>query len=151
RSGNGFTAPTDLAGAPGFDDTTTTVAAIDLLGTGTTCLVWSSPQPAAAGRHLRYIDVLGGVKPHLLTTIRNNLGAETRLDYAPSTRFYLRDRLSGRPWATRLAFPVQVVARMQTYDLVSGGRLVRGYSYHHGYFDGVEREFRGFAMVEESD
>src|SRR5262249_42907450 len=25
------------------------------------------------------------------------------------------------------------------------------YSYHHGYFDGIEREFRGFARVEQTD
>src|SRR5206468_1387701 len=25
------------------------------------------------------------------------------------------------------------------------------YSYHHGYFDGVEREFRGFGRVEQVD
>ena len=35
--------------------------------------------------------------------------------------------------------------------MISGGRFVSAYTYHHGYFDGVEREFRGFAMVEQSD
>ncbi|MFO0761897.1 MAG: toxin TcdB middle/N-terminal domain-containing protein [Byssovorax sp.] len=25
------------------------------------------------------------------------------------------------------------------------------YSYHHGYFDGVEQEFRGFGRVEQRD
>ena len=25
------------------------------------------------------------------------------------------------------------------------------YKYHHGYWDGAEREFRGFGMVEQSD
>ena len=28
---------------------------------------------------------------------------------------------------------------------ISGGRLITEYRYHHGYWDGVEREFRGFA------
>ena len=27
----------------------------------------------------------------------------------------------------------------------------RRFAYHHGYFDGVEREFRGFGMVEQWD
>ena len=34
---------------------------------------------------------------------------------------------------------------------ISGGRLTTEYRYHHGYWDGVEREFRGFAMVEHLD
>ena len=32
-----------------------------------------------------------------------------------------------------------------------GGTLTTEYRYHHGYWDGVEREFRGFAMVEQLD
>ena len=34
---------------------------------------------------------------------------------------------------------------------ISGGRLTTEYRYHHGYWDGVEREFRGFGMVEQLD
>ena len=30
-------------------------------------------------------------------------------------------------------------------------RLITRYAYHHGYFDGYEREFRGFGMVEQWD
>ena len=30
-------------------------------------------------------------------------------------------------------------------------RFVSEYRYHHGYFDGAEREFRGFGMVEQTD
>ena len=62
---------------------------VDLLGNGTACLVWSSPLPGDARRPMRYVDLMGGQKPHLLVAARNNLGAETRVRYAPSTRFYL--------------------------------------------------------------
>jgi hypothetical protein len=30
-------------------------------------------------------------------------------------------------------------------------KLVSIYSYHHGFYDGIEREFRGFGMVERQD
>lgn len=150
QSGNGFADPVELPTLDGFDDTST-VSTVDLLGSGTTCLVWSSPLPGSATPPLRYVDLLGGSKPHLLTSVVNNLGAETLLEYASSTRFSLQDRLAGHPWATRLAFPVQVVTRKETNDVVSGARFVATYAYHHGFFDGVEREFRGFAMVEQSD
>ena len=100
---------------------------------------------------MRYINLMGGEKPYLLVRSRNNLGAETRVSYAPSTAFYLADRAAGTPWATRLPFPVQVVERIETYDWISRNRFVTRYAYHHGYFDGLEREFRGFGMVEKRD
>src|SRR6202041_604282 len=77
--------------------------------------------------------------------------AEMRVTYAPSTRFYLADEAAGSPWVTRLPFPVQVVERMETIDWIGRNRLVTRYAYHHGYFDGYEREFRGFGMVEQWD
>ena len=123
----------------------------DLLGNGTACLVWSSPLPGDARRPMRYIDLMGGQKPHLLVKTVNNLGAETRVQYAPSTKFYLQDKHDGKPWITRLPFPVHVVERVETYDRISRNRFVTRYAYHHGYFDGEEREFRGFGMVEQWD
>src|SRR4030095_9354312 len=107
--------------------------------------------PADRPRSLRYIDLMGGNKPHLLVGVVNNLGAESRVQYAPSTRFFLADKRDGRPWITRLPFPVNVVERVETYDHVSGNRFVSRHAYHHGYFDGIEREFRGFGLVEQWD
>ena len=46
---------------------------------------------------------------------------------------------------------MHVVERVETYDWVSRNRFVSCYTYHHGYFDTVEREFRGFGMVEQLD
>ncbi|UVO28155.1 SpvB/TcaC N-terminal domain-containing protein [Bradyrhizobium arachidis] len=132
-------------------DNLSSISTADLLGNGTACLVWSSPLPADSRRPIRYIDLMGGQKPHLLVRSRNNLGAETQVEYASSTKFYLEDRLAGKPWITRLPFPVHVVERMTTFDRISGNRFVASYKYHHGCFDGVEREFRGFGMVEQKD
>lgn len=150
RSGNGWSDSHLLATAP-RTQRRAEVATVDLFGTGTTCLVWSSGRTEDVGRSLRYIDLLGSVHPHLLVSVANNLGAETRVDYAPSTRFSLGDRAAGRPWLTRLPFPVQVVERVTTLDRVSRNRFVTRYAYHHGYFDGEDREFRGFGMVEQWD
>jgi hypothetical protein len=44
-----------------------------------------------------------------------------------------------------------VVERVETLDRISRNRFVTRYAYHHGYFDGIEREFRGFGMVEQWD
>ena len=59
--------------------------------------------------------------------------------------------MAGTPWVTRLPFPVHVVERVETYDRISRNRFVTRYSYHHGYYDGVEREFRGFGRVDQLD
>ena len=78
QSGNSWSEETTLANFPALGNTGL-VSAVDLLGNGTACLVWSSPLPADAGRQMRYIDLMGGQKPHLLIAIKNNLGAETRI------------------------------------------------------------------------
>jgi RHS repeat-associated protein len=150
QAGNTLAPPIQL---PGFPDVShlSSIAVIDLLGTGTACLVWSSPLPGQASQPIRYIDLLGSKKPYLLTSYKNNLGLEARLEYTPSTKLYLADALVGQPWVTRLPFPVHALTRVETYDAISRHRFVTTHAYHHGYYDGVEREFRGFGMVERRD
>ncbi len=150
QAGNAWSQPQLLPAFPPVDDLAA-VQAMDLLGNGTACLVWMSSLPNDTRRTMRYVDLMGGQKPHLLVCSKNNLGAETHVRYAPSTMFYLTDRQAGQPWATRLPFPVQVVERVETYDWISRNRFVTRYAYHHGYYDGTEREFRGFGMVEQRD
>jgi len=150
QAGNGWSDSLELESFPPINDVIS-ISVFDLLGTGTACLVWSSSLPADDRTQVRYVDMMGGSKPHLLVSAANNLGAETRLEYAPSTRFYLEDERARRPWRTRLPFPVHVVKRVETFDAVSRSRFVTRSAYHHGYFDHVEREFRGFGMVERWD
>ena len=83
--------------------------------------------------------------------MRIRANTRTRVSYAPSTRFYVKDADAGRPWVTRLPFPVQVVERTEVIDWIGRGRLVTRYAYHHGYYDSYEREFRGFGMTERWD
>jgi RHS repeat-associated protein len=150
QSGNGWSDPQVLSSLPRLDDVGTVMTA-DLLGNGTASLVWSSPLPGDASRPMRYVSLMGLQKPHLLIRAANNLGAETRIRYSTSTKFYLQDRLDGRPWLTRLPFPVHVVERVETHDHISRNRFVTRLAYHHGYFDRAEREFRGFARVDRWD
>src|SRR5829696_48531 len=153
HSGNSWSKAQTLSQFPAVDNLSN-VMVVDLLGNGTACLVWSSPLPSNEfnnSNSMRYISLMGEQKPYLLVSIKNNLGAETKLQYAPSTKFYLADKYAGKPWITRLPFPVHVVERVETYDWISRNRLVSLYAYHHGYFDGTEREFRGFGMVEQWD
>lgn len=150
QSGNSWSASQPLRVFPSVDDLVSIVPT-ELFGNGTACLVWSSPLPGDMRRPMRYVNLMGGRKPHLLVRTINNLGAETRVDYAPSTKFYLQDKRDGNPWITRLPFPVHVVERVSITDKWRGTTFTTTYSYHHGYFDGIEREFRGFGRVEQVD
>ena len=150
RSGNSWSAAREVPGFPRID-TSSSVTVLDFLGNGTACLVWTSTLPGNVRRPMKYVDLMGGQKPHLLVRVQNNLGATTTIEYTPSTRFYLQDKLAGQPWITRLPFPVHCVSTVTLFDKWRNATFSSTYSYHHGYFDGVEREFRGFGRVEQVD
>jgi len=150
QSGNRLSDARKLSSFPHVDNLSS-IQIADLFGNGTACLVWSSPLVCDSRRPMMYIDLMGGNKPHMLISSKNNLGAETRVHYVASTKFYLEDKAEGKPWITRLPFPVHVVEKIETYDHISRNLFVTRYAYHHGYFDGEEREFRGFGMVEQWD
>jgi len=148
--GNAWSDPHDIAPFLPIN-ARTQVAVIDLLGTGTSGIVWSSPLPADSRMPMRFIDLMDSKKPHLLTSYANNLGKVVRFEYRSSTLDYLRDKRAGQPWATKLPFPVQVLSRIATEDRIAQTRFAAEYRYHHGYYDYAEREFRGFGMVEQQD
>lgn len=91
QSGNSWSKCHQLKKFKRVDDVVSIVP-IDLLGNGTACLVWSSPLQSDADRPMHYVKLMGDQKPHLLIKTVNNLGAETVVDYAPSTKFYLKDK-----------------------------------------------------------
>ncbi|MEY4905631.1 MAG: mono(ADP-ribosyl)transferase SpvB, partial [Bacteroidota bacterium] len=123
----------------------------DLLGNGTACIVWSSEMPAYSAAPMRYIDLMGGKKPHIMVSHENGMGKKTEVEYLSSTHFYLEDKKKGNVWITKLGFPVQVVAKTIVTESVTNVRFTAQYSYHHGYYDHSEREFRGFGRVEQTD
>lgn len=127
------------------------ITVTDLLGNGVACIVWSSALSKDAAIPLKYIDLMNSKKPHIMVSYKNNLGKEVSLEYTPSTKFYTEDKLTGKPWVTKLHFPAHCVSKTITEDKISGYRFVSEYKYHHGYYDHPEREFRGFGMVEKTD
>ncbi|MEL7161283.1 MAG: toxin TcdB middle/C-terminal domain-containing protein, partial [Bacteroidota bacterium] len=81
----------------------------------------------------------------------NNSGKEVSFSYRPSTHFFLEDARNGRPWKTKLPFPVHCLTSTVSRDLIRGTVFVSAYSYHHGCYDFDDREFRGFGCVEKHD
>jgi RHS repeat-associated protein len=151
QSGNAWSEPIEIHGTPPVSDVDA-LRLVDLLGSGVAGILWTKDARTPTEDHFFFLDLTGGTKPYLLDEMDNNLGAVTKVGYAPSTRFYLDDEQHpARRWRTPLPFPVQVVARVEVIDEVSQGKLTSEYRYHGGYWDGVDREFRGFACVEQLD
>jgi RHS repeat-associated protein len=151
QSGNGWSEPITIQGTPPVSDMDG-VRLVDLLGSGISGVLWSRDANGLSRHHLFFHDFTGGLKPYLLDEMDNHIGAVTKVEYAPSTHFYLADQK--RPetrWKTTLPFPVHVVSRVEVIDHFSEGKLTTEYRYHHGHWDGAEREFRGFGMVEQLD
>jgi RHS repeat-associated protein len=151
QSGNRWSEPIMIQGTPPVSDTDS-IRLADLLGSGTVGVLWTSNLTEVGRPHMFFLDLTGGTKPYLLRAMNNHLGSVTKVTYRPSTYFYLRDEQTfAARWITPLPFPVQVVACVETSDAFSGGRLTTEYNYHHGYWDGYEREFRGFGRVDQRD
>ncbi|WSG73676.1 toxin TcdB middle/N-terminal domain-containing protein [Rhizobium beringeri] len=162
QSGNGFSRPVTIPFPP-VDDPSA-VSVVDLLANGTSCLVFApaTPDPSVSVQYLHIVgaqspnpiaptETSGSQKPHMLVRYNNNLGGETLCRYTTSAQFCVQDRDNGHPWVTKLGFPVQVIESVERRDLVTGKILINTYRYRHGHFDGKEREFCGFASVEQRD
>ncbi len=150
QSGNRWSDQQTIDGTPITVDSAS-LAFTDFFGTGTTSLLWSYNFGTFADGNYKVLDFCGGNKPYLLSEMSNNLGATTRVRYASSTKFYLEDVARGDYWATPLPFPVHVLEKSESIDHISKTKLVTCYKYHHGFYDGREREFRGFGRVDQID
>ncbi|HYJ37483.1 MAG TPA: SpvB/TcaC N-terminal domain-containing protein, partial [Chitinophagaceae bacterium] len=151
QNGNGFLPePQNITPFPGANKKSK-ISILDFLGTGTACIVYSSGLPAQREQPLRYIDIMGGKKPHLMVAYKNNMGLEVEWEFKPSTFYYIKDRNEGSPWVTKLPFPIHCLSKQTSYDRIMKTRFSCEYFYHHGYYDHAEREFRGFGRVDQKD
>ncbi len=142
--------PQTIPAFPAIDNLSD-VSVLDFLGSGTACIVYSSPLPQHARQPLQYIDLMGSKKPNLLMSYQNNCGNEVSIEYKSSTHFYLEDKKEDRKWITKLPFPVHCISKTKVEDKIRETVFTSSYRYSHGYFDHQEREFRGFARVEQLD
>ncbi|KAF3930152.1 hypothetical protein ABW19_dt0208899 [Dactylella cylindrospora] len=151
QAGNSLGPQVEVTCFPPFESPSS-VFTMDLLGSGTSCLCWVGPEPSRDQQNtLYYIDLTGGQKPFLLREYSTGLGSTTSVSYKPSTSFSLADELAGKPWTTKLPFPVQCVSEVVVRDDVARSSKTTRYAYRDGFYDGFEREFRGFGSVETWD
>lgn len=131
----------------------------DILGNGTSSIIFTkiSPTPVqywynfageTAAENGKWV---ASIKPYLLSEIDNHSGSTTTIKYGTSSHYALEDKLKGRPWPTTVPFPVQVVNEVNTYDHISEISSVTRYAWHDGYYDPINKAFRGFGYVESWD
>ncbi|WP_240674663.1 SpvB/TcaC N-terminal domain-containing protein [Burkholderia stabilis] len=149
RSGNRFTLAQKLTLPDELQYTDLhQVSLVDLYGNGTSVLIISRlhPQPA----HW-VCDFSRGLKPHLLAGLNDNTGAQTRLAYTSSAHEWLDERQADPQARCRLPFPVSVLQRLEQVDEITLNALAQSFQYRRGYYDGEERQFRGFGLILHTD
>ncbi|WP_145931778.1 SpvB/TcaC N-terminal domain-containing protein [Yersinia bercovieri] len=152
QSGNSFAPPLKLPLPHGVRyDNTCQLTLADVQGLGVTSLLLSVPHMSS--RHWRYD--LTTTKPYLLCTVNNNMGAENHLFYRSSAQLWLDEKAAaaaeGRTIACRLPFPLHLLVQTEQLDEITGNTLKQEARYYHGFYDGIEREFRGFGRVDVID
>jgi len=121
---------------------TTSVLFADMNGNGSSDVVWVTQTGAVT------VLELFPTRPNLLSRVENGLGLVIDVDYGTSVEHMARDGGPGA-WDFRVPFPTLVVDRLDEWDTLTNVHQTVEYSYHNGYYDGVEKTFRGFRDVEE--
>lgn len=115
--GVGWTERYTIRNTPASPSYADRVRLVDINGSGTRDILWGH------GGNYRYIDLLGGKRPWVLTSIANGLGKTTEIEYRSSTELMLEDEAAGRPWTSKVPMPLHVVSRVTESDnLVIVGR-----------------------------
>ncbi|MCB0187441.1 MAG: VCBS repeat-containing protein, partial [Caldilineaceae bacterium] len=136
--------PITIPDTPTFDAQNTAVRLADIDGDGATELLFSSNQGMA------YVDFSTQEQPFLLRSVDNGLGRTILITYKSSVEDYIADWDGDNLWQVNLPFPVQVVNRLTVHDANSGDDYTINYHYRDGYYDGEQKEFRGFVRSQET-
>ena len=133
--------------------TSTRVRLVDLLGNGVSGVLWSTDADGLAATHCSSSTSPAASSRTCSNEMDNHIGAVTRVALRAVDAL-----LPGRRAAPRDALEDAAAvpgagggARRGRSTQISGGKLTTEYRYHHGYWDGAEREFRGFGRVEQRD
>lgn len=129
------------------------VSFADLQGLGCASLLLTVPHPTP--QHWRYDFV--AARPYLLTASNNNMGCATQVTYRSSAQEWLDEKQQwlidhpGEVPVCHLPFAVQVVSRQHQQDEITGNCLTQSCIFREGVYDSIEREFRGFGYLQQTD
>jgi RHS repeat-associated protein len=151
ENGSSWTKRHILDGTPRHAGFHNRVRILDVNGSGTADILWGE------AKNYKYIDLSGGERPYILTSVENGLGKRTELEYSTSVAEMVAAEAKGPcspedwsgAWCDKMPTVTHVVKRVTEYDQVSvRGRppaaYVTEYDYRDPVFEGRQREFRGF-------
>jgi RHS repeat-associated protein len=92
------------------------------------------------------VQLNNGPFPDLLTNINNGIGGAIAVTYKPSTAWDNRQYPTNATSGSLLPFIMQTAATVTESDGINPTRTT-AYNYAGGFYDGVRREFHGFALV----
>ena len=136
---------------PGDALNPTVLRTADLNGNGSVDLVFFH----RTGRLLSYLDFTSGQKAGLLQVVDNGIGKRSYLRYHPSTSDLVRARSQNAPWSTTNPNPMWVLSALIEADGPEAASApgasfrVTTFDYRDGYYDPYEKQFRGYAFVQQ--
>ena len=144
RSGAGFADPVVHRALPA--PLPGTARAVDLDGTGAAGILYNTQR----GGEVHYVLVSWPREAPAFGLLRsaNGVGTVHEIGYARLVDMALTDRVEGRPWTTRMPFPLWLVSATTETDEVRGRIARTAYRYHDGHFEPLFRRFQGFREVE---
>jgi RHS repeat-associated protein len=142
-----WTARHTLSDVPVRPNVQSPVRLVDMNGSTTVDVLWGQ------AREYRYVDLTGGIRPHLIKRTRNGLGKTTEYEYSTSARLMLEAARAGTAWSSAMPLVVPVVTRTTVRDNLNvlgrrGGSYTTEYAYRDPVYEGRQREFRGFRSAE---
>ncbi len=147
-SGNEFSEPIRIPLPDGVHfDQLCRLQSVDIYGKGVSGLVLNVPYMEPRSW---YLDV-SIIKPYLLKSINNNLGAASSFSYRSSTQYWLDEKQSDPSAVCALPFPMNLVSCLETHDEISGNTRMQRFTYRNGVYDRVEKEFSGFGYMEKKE
>lgn len=149
-SGNRFIYGGAITNLPFIDDFSSAIV-LDFLGQGTPCLVWSNSLGFSQHSSLQYLELTRGVKPRLLISLENGMGKEEQIKYGYSGQHYLDAKSMGTPWVSKIPSHFTVAEKKIVIDHITNTRLVTQFKYRDGHYDGNERSFVCFGLIEQYD
>lgn len=126
----------------------TTVAYADMNGNGSDDVVWIQPSG-----QVQYLELFP-IRPNLIARIDNGIGAVQAITYGTSIVEQVRDAaMASTAWVNRVPNAYSVVTRTESFVTLTGSdtgglKEIVTYRYHSGFYDGVEKQFRGYEQVE---
>ncbi|MDP1917711.1 MAG: SpvB/TcaC N-terminal domain-containing protein [Myxococcales bacterium] len=143
-----LTSTTVVGGSIPTRTPTTTVAYADMNGNGSDDVVWIQQNG-----QVQYLELFP-VRPNLISRIDNGIGAVQLISYGTSVVEQVRDAaMMSTTWVNRVPNAYSVVTRTESFVTLTGSdtgglKEITTYRYHSGFYDGVEKQFRGYEGVE---